>query len=96
VSFFRPNSANDDGITAPESTSTSTHTTESENEDTKTSTAAMVRRHRDANIAKAMNLLEKAGYEYENDDALWTLANMYFVSELVFISYQYGLGVAYS
>lgn len=29
-----------------------------------------------------MDLLEKAGYEYNNDDALWTLANMYFVSAM--------------
>ncbi|KAF9924122.1 ERAD-associated protein [Mortierella alpina] len=35
-------------------------------------------KHRDPNIAKAMELLELAGYDYENDDALWTLANIYF------------------
>ncbi|KAK3845328.1 MAG: hypothetical protein J3R72DRAFT_436501 [Linnemannia gamsii] len=87
VSFFRSNSANDDSSsTTPGSTSTSTPTTENEDEDTSqgssgsTSNAAksVVRRHRDVNIAKAMDLLEKAGYEYENDDALWTLANMLF------------------
>ncbi|KAF9135672.1 ERAD-associated protein, partial [Mortierella sp. 14UC] len=78
VSFFKSNSANDDSNTGSTSGSASTPTTENENEDTKTSTTATVRRHRDVNIAKAMDLLEKAGYEYENDDALWTLANMYF------------------
>ncbi|KAK5799663.1 hypothetical protein F5H01DRAFT_356623 [Linnemannia elongata] len=86
VSFFKSSSVNDDGTT-PTSTSTSTPTTENENEDAQESSGstssnnagkATVRRHRDANIAKAMDLLEKAGYEYNNDDALWTLANMYF------------------
>ena len=37
-------------------------------------------KHRDPNIAKAIDLLEMAGYQYDNDDALWTLANIYFVS----------------
>ncbi|KAF9091421.1 ERAD-associated protein [Mortierella sp. AD031] len=86
VSFFKSNSPTDDTTTSgTTSTSTSTPTTESENEDTTqqqqesaSSTKSTVRRHRDASISKAMNLLEKAGYEYENDDALWTLANMYF------------------
>ncbi|KAF9404615.1 ERAD-associated protein, partial [Podila epigama] len=36
------------------------------------------RKHRDPTIAKAMTLLSKAGLEYNNDDALWTLANIYF------------------
>ncbi|KAF9573300.1 Protein sel-1 1, partial [Mortierella alpina] len=41
-------------------------------------TKASHSKHRDPNIAKAMELLELAGYQYENDDALWTLANIYF------------------
>ncbi|KAF9959654.1 ERAD-associated protein [Mortierella alpina] len=35
-------------------------------------------RHRNPDIAKALELLELAGYQYDNDDALWTLANIYF------------------
>lgn len=38
------------------------------------------KKHRDPSIAKAMDLLRKAGDDYGNDDALWTLANIYFVS----------------
>ncbi|KAI7815806.1 hypothetical protein BC939DRAFT_482562 [Gamsiella multidivaricata] len=29
-------------------------------------------------IAKAIDMLRSAGYEYDNDDALWTLANIHF------------------
>ncbi|KAG0033442.1 ERAD-associated protein [Podila clonocystis] len=36
------------------------------------------KKHRDPAIAKAMDLLRKAGDDYGNDDALWTLANIYF------------------
>ncbi|KAF9329239.1 ERAD-associated protein [Podila minutissima] len=36
------------------------------------------KKHRDPSIAQAMNLLRKAGDDYGNDDALWTLANIYF------------------
>lgn len=38
------------------------------------------KKHRDPSIAQAMDLLRKAGDDYGNDDALWTLANIYFVS----------------
>jgi hypothetical protein len=96
ISFFKSNVANDDGTTPTFSTSTSTPTTESDNEDTQETSGSTsnnnnaaksaVRRHRNANIAKAMDLLEKAGYEYSNDDALWTLANMYFVSREAMLS----------
>ncbi|KAG0356960.1 ERAD-associated protein [Podila minutissima] len=36
------------------------------------------KKHRDPSIAQAMDLLRKAGDDYGNDDALWTLANIYF------------------
>ncbi|KAF9930209.1 ERAD-associated protein [Linnemannia zychae] len=87
VSFFKSNAANnDDGTTTSGSTSTSVPMAENENDDTQEAssnskndaTQTMVRRHRDVNIAKAIDLLEKAGYDYDNDDALWTLANMLF------------------
>jgi hypothetical protein len=38
------------------------------------------KRHRDPSIATAMEMLHTAGYEYSNDDALYTLANIMFVS----------------
>ncbi|KAG0223362.1 ERAD-associated protein [Mortierella sp. GBA43] len=36
------------------------------------------KRHRDPSIAIAMDMLHTAGYEYSNDDALYTLANIMF------------------
>ncbi|KAG0315369.1 ERAD-associated protein, partial [Dissophora globulifera] len=57
---------------APRSTSAS-----GDDESTRESAMA-TKRHRNPMIARAMELLETAGFEHENDDALFTLANIHF------------------
>ncbi|KAF9166621.1 ERAD-associated protein [Mortierella sp. AD011] len=70
MSFFRP---------APSVTpAASSSTTTKESEESQEPTKAPTKRHRDPTVAKAIELLQLAGIEYENDDALWTLANIHF------------------
>ncbi|KAG0204307.1 ERAD-associated protein, partial [Mortierella sp. GBA30] len=73
VSFFK---------STPPSTSTSSSTKEENQDDQQSSSKAThqssYRKHRDPTVAKAMDKLQLAGYEYHNDDALWTLANIHF------------------
>lgn len=45
----------------------------------------------DTRLMEAAEMLEKAGYEYGNNDALFVLAQMNFVSS----DYCYGVGVDY-
>ncbi|KFH70671.1 hypothetical protein MVEG_03521 [Podila verticillata NRRL 6337] len=47
-------------------------------EETRDAPRTPPKKHRDPSIAKAMDLLRKSGDDYGNDDALWTLANIYF------------------
>ncbi|KAF8940518.1 ERAD-associated protein [Dissophora ornata] len=73
MSFFKSTQA-----TTP--TSTSTSSTRKEGQDAQEPAKAPItaKQHRDPMIAKAMELLQSAGYEYENDDALFTLANIHY------------------
>ncbi|KAG0006288.1 ERAD-associated protein [Modicella reniformis] len=69
MSFFK---------SAPATTSTSTSSSAKESDDSQEPAKVAVKRHRDPMIAKAMDLLHAAGYEYSNDDALYTLASILF------------------
>ncbi|KAG0260867.1 ERAD-associated protein [Mortierella polycephala] len=78
MSFFKPTSTSS-STTTPKANSP----LEKENEGNQdpadgANTKVTVRRHRDPVIAKAIDLLRTAGYDFENDDALWTLANILF------------------
>ncbi|KAF8984394.1 ERAD-associated protein [Entomortierella lignicola] len=80
LSFFRPAPTTS---TTPSSSTTSTSkssstTKEGEDSQEPDKTATTKLQHRDPIIEKAMELLLLAGYDYENDDALWTLANILF------------------
>ncbi|KAF9110063.1 ERAD-associated protein [Mortierella sp. AM989] len=70
MSFFKPAPTTDSSSSPP--------STAKGNEEAQEPSKAPIKRHRDPTVAKAMELLQLAGYEYDNDDALWTLANIYF------------------
>ncbi|KAG0041722.1 ERAD-associated protein [Gryganskiella cystojenkinii] len=60
-------------------TSSSTKSSEETQDSSTASTkASNNKRHRDPHVEKAMEMLLRAGYDYGNDDALWTLANIHF------------------
>ncbi|KAF9431597.1 ERAD-associated protein [Entomortierella beljakovae] len=67
MSFFKP---------AP--TTTPASSSANEGKESHENTRSSTNHHRDPTVAKALDLLRSAGYNYENDDALWTLANIYF------------------
>jgi hypothetical protein len=70
MSFFK---------SAPAATS-QTSSTEKASDSTQEPVKVPAKRHKDPVIARAMDLLHIAGTEYSNDDALYTLANILFVS----------------
>ncbi|KAI1313417.1 ERAD-associated protein [Mortierella claussenii] len=87
MSFFKktptPSSASSSSATA--STTVAASWTKEGTEDAQAAGATTAKkhalveqRHRDPIIAKAMGLLQRAGYELDNDEALWTLANIHF------------------
>ncbi len=80
VSLFKSTPASTTTPRQPSSAKEDTQDAQDEQQGSAPVTKASHSRHRDPNIAKAMELLELAGHQYENDDALWTLANIYFVS----------------
>ncbi|KAF9917277.1 ERAD-associated protein [Lobosporangium transversale] len=77
VSFFKPAAAPEDSSTTSSSSSMEKGKRTQQDSNAKAN-APIVQRHRDPTIAMAMEMLQKAGYEYDNDDALWTLGNIFF------------------